>query len=322
MSAEKGKDFLMQRAEELKIREVDWSRYLEPGEESKIRDASTYHEQVRQSFLSPETADGLKLPWRKADQFHFRSGEMTIWTGYSGHKKSMILGQVMLSIMAQASVVCISSLEMKPHKSLKRMAHQFTGSGEPTMPMLDDMFDWFAGKLWFYDQVGTIDPKRMIAVSRYAITELGVEHMVIDSLMKCGIDEDDYNKQKWFVDELHTLAKDTDAHIHLVSHQKKPHDSREHEPGEKYGVHGSANITNQPENVLVVYWNKKKDELRLKGEWVDESDPDAYLICKKQREGEAEPLYKLWFDSPSLQFKSEYTSPRLGYSDWIANRWQ
>jgi len=306
--------------------EIDWKQYEIPqSEAAKIREASEYQEEVRKAFLGEEASKGLTLPWAKATDFRFRDGEMTLWTGYNGHKKSMMMGQVMLGLIAQYTTCCIASLEMKPWKSLKRLARQFVGVQEPAEPAQDDFFQWAQGSMWFYDQVGTVDPKRMIAVSRFAITELGIKHMVIDSLMKCGINEDDLNTQKWFVNELQTLAADTNAHIHLVAHQRKPPSGKDDEPGNRYGAAGSANLSNLVDNVLFVFWNKKKDELRAKGEQVDESQGDGYLICDKQREyngnGESEPGYKLFFDDRCLQFKGWKDAQKLGPDDWKMAKW-
>jgi twinkle protein len=150
----------------------------------------------------------------------------------------------------------------------------------------------------------------MIGVARYAITELGVNHFVIDSLMKCGIAEDDHTKQKWFVDELSTLAKDTGGHIHLVAHSKKPETGKETMPSTKYSVSGSGHITNMADNVLISLSQKEEGK-----------DYDQMLIVDKQRNGEAEPKYILNFDSDNLQFKSFSNSPRMNNEDWIENRW-
>lgn len=313
-----------QYADRLQIpHDVDWSLYELPMEEAaKLRDASEYREQVKQSFLLPEEKKGLRLPWKKADDLRFRDGEMTVWTGYNGHRKSMLIGQCALAWLSQGADVCIASLEMKPWKSLKRMTRQYVGVKEPAIPAQDEFFDWAEGHLRFYDQVGTVDPKRMIAVCRFAITELGINHMVIDSLMKCGIEEDDLNRQKWFVNELQTMAQDTNSHIHLVAHQRKPYDGKEHAPGEKYGVAGSGNITNLVDNVLNVHWNKKKEDLKNKGDEVDDNEGDAYLVCRKQREGESEPLYKLYFDERCIQFKGWKDAPKLSAEEWKGCQWQ
>jgi hypothetical protein len=48
--------------------------------------------------------------------------------------------------------------------------------------------------------------------------------------------------------------------------------------------------------------NKKKENMRNRGEQVDETQPDAYLMCEKQRNGEAQEWYGLYYHSNSQQF--------------------
>ncbi|MEX5606384.1 bifunctional DNA primase/helicase, partial [Pseudomonas syringae] len=71
---------------------------------------------------------------------------------------------------------------------------------------------------------GTVKAKMMLAVIRYCAEKLKVNHFVIDSLMKCGIGEDDYNGQKAFLDSLTSIARDTGIHLHLVAHSRKAKD--------------------------------------------------------------------------------------------------
>lgn len=292
-------------------RTVNFDNYLHPNEVAKVKDSTAYKQQVKDLFLLGEEQNGYKLPWNKANEFRFREAELTIWTGYNGHKKSMLQGFILLALIAQGAKGLIASLEMPPRKTLWRMCKQWTGTNEPTTPYIEKYFNWLHQKLWLYDQVGTVKAERMIAVARYAITELGVNQVAIDSLMKCGIGEDDYNKQKWFTDELATLAKDTGAHIHLVAHSRKPTDGKEGIPSTKYSVSGSGNITNMADNVIVCF--SQKD---------DTKNYDQMFIVEKQRNGDAEPRYVLHFDDQSLQFKPYPSAMRIQPEDWEVARWQ
>lgn len=303
--------YLDRRAEEMLIRQPDLSKWMSPDEAEKFQDASTFRDQVKQSFLDPGLDSGDALPWQKATGFRFRPGEMTIWTGYNGHKKSMVMGQVILGFLGQGSSACVASLEMKPVKSLKRLIRQYVGVDDPGTPYQDRFFDWATGKLWFYNHVGAAKPERMIGVARYAIAELGVQHVVIDSLMKCGIGGDDLDKQKWFVDQLHSVAHDHSAHVHLVAHSKKPQDGNESRPPTKYGTSGSADITNIPDNTLAVFCDK-----------AGKHEYDLLLMCEKQREGDDEPTYKLFFDSASLQAKPYEKASLMSAQDWELGRWR
>jgi twinkle protein len=48
--------------------------------------------------------------------------------------------------------------------------------------------------------------------------------------------------------------------------------------------------------------NKKKERSVEAGLIVDVAEPDAMLLCEKQRNGDYEPRLRLWFDRQSQQF--------------------
>lgn len=242
------------------------------------------------------------MPWQKTHNLiRFRHSELTIWNGINGHGKSNVLGQVILHLLSDRKA-CIASLEMKPVTTLSRMIRQALGSRSPTSNYITKFVDHADGKLWLYDQQGTVSAGKVIGVMYYAAEKLGVEHFVVDSLMKCGIGEDDYNGQKRFVDQLCACAKDTQMHVHLVTHAKKT-DNEYDTPG-KMSVKGSGSITDQADNVLTVWRNKKKEQKIAAGDTSDETAklPDELICCDKQRNGEYEGKIALWFDVESMRY--------------------
>ena len=146
---------------------------------------------------------------------------------------------------------------------------------------------------------------------RYCAVELGIQHIFIDSLMKCVAAEDDYNQQKYFVDELTSLARDHNVHIHLIHHLRKA-GSIEQMPS-KADIKGSGAITDQVDNVFLVYRNKKKEHDIQSGKDVDQNVFDAMLMCEKQRNGEAEDWYSLWYHKDSQQFLDRAGSIPMGW---------
>src|SRR5206468_8109497 len=154
--------------------------------------------------------------------------------------------------------------------------------------------------------------------------ELGVTHMVIDSLLKCGIAPDDYAGQKNFVDSLCSLARDTDLHIHLVHHARKS--EKESNVPDKFDLKGAGEITDLVDNVLIVHRNKAK-EADLRKELTPEkretvlAQADTVLICAKQRHYTWEGTVKLWFDPASLQFRDQI-SGGAGALDLDAGAWK
>lgn len=295
--------------------EIDFERYeKETDHKQKVKPAALWVEELIARIKSPVVLPRSVMPWRKTHQLvQFRPGEVTIWGGANGQGKSLVTGQIALSLCSQSEKVCIASFEMKPMKTLERMGRQwsgenpdhpaFRGHAEATARMIDlyEQFrDWTTGKLWLYDQQGTVTASQVCAVVRYCAKEKGITHFFVDSLMKCVADEDDYNGQKRLVDELTAIARDYSIHVHLVHHIKKPA-NEDHKPT-KYDYKGSGAITDQVDNVISVWRNKIKEKAREDGKTVSDGEPDALLICDKQRHGEWEGKIGLWFHKDSMQY--------------------
>jgi twinkle protein len=142
-----------------------------------------------------------------------------------------------------------------------------------------------------------------------------VTQFVIDSLMTCSIDTDDYNAQSRFVGALAKLAAETLGHVHVVAHSRKAksYGGGEDDPPGKMDVAGHANLTNRAFNGLTVWRNKAKTEaLHDALESGDREQiaranllHDAELICWKQRETGEEFSQRLWMHKASLQFWPE-----------------
>lgn len=300
--------------------EIDFSSYLRETEaRQRVKPAREYVAELVERLGRPVVHKGQALPWSKVGGlFRFRPGEVTLWAGVNGHGKSLMNGFVVLDLIAKRQKVCIASFEMKPHATLQRMLRQWTGySAEDefaSMPdaakELRDLYEQFNGladgRLWFYDQQGTVSSDQMISVARYCAKELGIKHIVIDSLMKCVRGADDYNGQKNFVDELTAIARDYETHIHLVHHIRKL--ENELKKPDKTDVKGAGEITDMVDNVLLV-WRNKADTMSRKL-----AEPDAALICCKQRHGEWEGGINLWFHKESQQFTEAAGMPAMNFS--------
>lgn len=309
---------------------LDLTAYLAATEpQQNVRQAGLYIEDWVRSLKSPQPDLSAKMPWSKTHPvFAFRPGEVTLWGGANGSGKSLITGQVALSLLGQKKKVCIASFEMKPRKTVERMARQFTGLNPLEIQrdaphemsafyaVMDDFRTYCKDSLWLYDQQGTVSPDTLLAVIRYCKDRLGVEHFFVDSLMKCVRGEDDYNGQKEFVDQLTSIARDLDMHIHLVHHIRKTDQSQ---IPTKYDMKGSGAITDQVDNVVVVWRNKPKENKRAEMRGMLPSDwgakPDAALRVDKQRNGEDEPLIRLWFDKRAMQYVGMEGQPPISYMD-------
>lgn len=296
----------------IKSQDIDVEKYLKNNDVSqKVRPVSDWLEEIKENYINPPVNDNATLPFPCTHgDFAFRLGEVTLYAGGNGGGKSLITGQIALHLIKQKRKCVVASFEMKPMSTIHRMLRQFAGefiddplTGDKAKYITDltKRFDDFAGdNLFIYDQQGSTTPEQTIAMARYCAVELGVEHIFIDSLMKVCNAEDNYNEQKYFVDELTALARDHNVHVHLIHHIRKLQ-SEEVQPG-KNDIKGSGAITDQVDNVLIMWRNKKKENQIRNGEQIEIDAPDAYLMCEKQRNGEAQEWYSLYYHSGSQQF--------------------
>ena len=155
-------------------------------------------------------------------------------------------------------------------------------------------------------ETGTARADTVLGMVKYCANELGISHVFIDSLMKCVKGEDDYSGQKSFIDELCAIAKDCDIHIHIVHHLRKP--AKEADLPDKHDTKGSGAITDQVDNLFMVWRNKpKEDAFKALGDRSNkQTEPDCYLLCRKQRNYEGstdgEPSISLWRHRDAGQF--------------------
>lgn len=291
--------------------EIDFSAYMADTDAlHKVKPAAFWEDDLNEEFLDQgQGATHPRMPWpRLAGKIALRPGEVSLWFGFNGHGKSLLLGQAVLSLCAQDQRCCVASFEMRPRKTLARMARQFCDAEQPAPREVRGFVQWAEGKLWLYDQTSTVDAERVYAVIRYAVDKLGVQHFVVDNLTKCVASDDDYAGQKAVVDKLTALAQGLGIHIHLVHHARKDRD--ETRPPRKMDALGASAITNLVDNVFIVWRNKAKYERNE----VDDMQPDAVLICDKQRHGTGwEGLQNLTYHHRSLQYVERGSSAmRMG----------
>ena len=317
--------------------DIDFSLYMrETDVQAKVKPAKSYLQGMKDRLLQKRHEVRIRLPWECArNDFHFRPGEVTVWAGQSGHGKSQITAQVALSLMAQGQKVLFASFELKPEVNLQRLAMMFIGQNpfspefqeDEGIQAVSDLYDEFIeateSKLFFYDHKGSIEGEKIVAMARYCAKEKGINHIIVDNLAKCIRNEDDYNGQKAFVDDMTLVAQDYGVHIHLVHHLKKP--PKETDRPDKSDVKGSGSIVDQPDNLFLVWRNKAKEderkEVRSEAMRKRQGDPDQLLLCKKQRNhdglGEGEPSILLWYHRDSGQYlESPNQSPRMFINPW------
>ena len=296
-----------QTLEDILITDKEVSGYMETrdvGEHLKIKRPSEYIDAVEQYF-STDLTGGIPLPFINTDKdFKVRMGEVSVVTGYSGHGKSAWLNQCILGLMKHEKTM-IASFEMLPKATLGRMCQQ-TGEAMPNYDYIKDFLGKLEHNMYLYDPEGETSTKKVLEVIYYCAEKLGVKIMVIDSLMKCGIGEDDLNGQKAFANKIAVACRDLDIHVFLVAHSKKTASDFEH--ARKFDVAGSANITNMVDNVFSVHRNKEREEAIMKGDTTNEImfTPPCMVYLVKQRHGKG--LEGRW--------EFDFHPDTFSYSEW------
>jgi twinkle protein len=300
---------------------VDFEQYDKSHpEHANVIPAHVFADVVVDYYDGNLSRRGLPLPWSKTHgKVSIRPGEVSVWAGINGSGKSLLLNQIIMQAMRNNETACIASMEMKPHVTMARMTRQACGA-IPREHYTRLFHQWLEGRLWLYDQQGVVDSKRILSVMRYCQQGLmqngkpvRIKHFVIDSLMKCGIDSDDYNRQKRFIDEICAHARDFGVHVHLVAHERKGESSRK--IGDKFSIKGASEIADQVDNVFIVWRNKDKEE-NAQVEFPDDDlqqQPDCVIRCDKQRHGEWEGKIALWYDKDSQQYVAYQNAPYIDF---------
>ena len=297
-----------QTLEDILITDKEVSGYMETrdtGEHRKIKTPKDYVDDVK-SYFNDDLTSGLALPFSNThNDFRVREGEVSLVTGYSGHGKSAWLNQCILGLMKHEKTM-IASFEMLPKATLGRMCQQ-TGEALPNSDYIKDFLGKLDNNLFLYDPEGETTSDKVIEVIYYCAEKLGVKLMVIDSLMKCGINEDDLNRQKKFLDDLAVASRDLNIHLFIVAHSRKTQSDYTH--ATKLDVAGSANITNLVDNVLSVHRNKEREEAVREDDTsnpiLDSAKCSVHLV--KQRHGKG----------VEAKWKFDFHPDTFSYSEWL-----
>lgn len=293
------------------VREQDYAEYDKVAEAQIIRPASDF---VRR--MLDEMAGVVERPRAIAMQFGvlggrfaLRPSEVTVWTGYAGHGKSMLLGETILTTMAQGERCLVISPEFAPQRVVERMVCQSAvreAIDDVPLSFAREWGRWAHSHLWLLEQRGLLTPDRVVGAIRYAYDQHGVSQVVIDSLMMCGIAEDDNERMRPFMDRLHSVAVQYGLHLHLVAHARKREDDSRIPA--LHDIKGVSTIGDMAENVVAVWRNKAK-----KPDEVDK--PDGILSVDKQRNGNWTGKVGLWFH-PSGRYTTKSGARPAAIEPW------
>jgi twinkle protein len=258
---------------------IDLSAFMDEDVIHRVKPAKAYQDRLIELITGGgEAGTQSPLPGMHG-KFEFRPSELTVWSGYKGHGKSIVISQFLESFITKGEKVFIISPEFPAHRVLHRMMVQGVGSSMCTAAIAIKWLDAIDGGLWVYDQQGSLKARDIPALCRYAVDRLGVNHILIDSLMKCGLAPDDYAGQKKLVDSVQQVAHKSKVHIHLVAHARKT--GNDEKIGGLHDIKGGSDIADLAENIIIVWRNKLKEMGGGKQE-----EPDCVVKVEAQRNGD------------------------------------
>lgn len=307
-------------------------RDAKPQDPEKLARAADLRQAIYDEFFGDRHAtEGFPLPWEMP--FHIRMGELSVFSGFAKHGKTVNLTHLVVDLCSRYDLRCgICSLEMAATKTLRNSIRQLTGRaapkneyGEPDMALFNRAIEWLNEHFYIYDAVGVAKLEDILSVFTYCAKRYGVNLFIIDSLMRLSVSEDDFEAQKNIMNRLSLWARELNVHLFLVAHSKKPTDKQREESyiPSQYDIKGSSAIPGIAHNVVVVFRNtlkeRKINEARNKRNFKEVNELqktyDAAFCVRNQREGQGErPLKLLWFDSEgSWQFRDKYEKPIINY---------
>jgi len=246
------------------------------------------------------TRVGQPFKWSKThSKIGLRPNELTIVTGVNGHGKSMFLNDIMVNHLIQnkqgtpygAEPWWVYSGEISTKRFLYRTIRQMLGQEQPPNERIVKAVEWLNGKLYLSRHVESVTYPSIVASIVDYYENYGCKYFLIDSFMKCGIREEDYQAQKLFLDALCNIKNSIPVHIFLVAHARKPPAQRHSQdkaqmepPPMKEDIRGIGTITDMADNVWSVWRNKNKEFYPH----LSPHEPDVKLFVLKQRNYEWE----------------------------------
>ena len=202
-------------------------------------------------------------------------GQVVVLTGKRGNGKSTFMSQLIVEALEQDYPVFVYSGELNDYHFKRWIDFQAAGPrhidknineyGDEIYNIPDDVVkkinDWYRGKAYIYDNsfipASKEEFEKLTDTIIKTIQQFGVKLICIDNLMTAmdvGMDQNLYQAQSKFVEELKNIAMTYEVVVILVAHPRK---SREGFTNDD--IAGSGDITNRVD-IIFSYERDEKDD--------------------------------------------------------------
>lgn len=239
----------------------------------------------------------------------FTMGQLSIWSGGNASAKSTFLNQLAIESINQGYKVAIYSGELTIKRLLGWIISQCAGKKymnynrqkdyyyvEPVVK--ERIIKWLNDKLYIYDNAKGNKANNVINGLRYCVNDKGIKVVIIDNLMSIDIgNENKYDLQSQFIQQLSNLAKELDIHIHFVCHPRKTVSFLR-----KTDISGTADLTNIADNVFIMHRTNNDFKIKTKEmfKW-SENHPiydysNVIEVCKNRDYGVEDAFIGMYYE--------------------------
>lgn len=262
-------------------------------------------DELRTRILRRNT-EGLRFPWGKVEEFVFAPKRSTLWSGATFSGKTQMLRQLMLHAARSGHKILFLSLEEEALEIRREFVYMAAHTRNPNPEFVDVFLHWSKNRIYLADTTDLITPEEALRIAVWCRRNIGVTHVVIDSLMRLDIGVADTDAQKAFGNLISRVVRDHDLHIHLVAHPRKTSEYRAEI--DLYDIRGAQDLAAQADNVITLHRNHDK---------LDVMGPSNVLTVWKQR-GEYNWIGNIGlnYHGVSRQFLASIGDDPMQFMDW------
>lgn len=302
---------------------VDVSKYVVRDERDYVSelgelDSRTYlatpmqlRDQVWGSISNPER--GLRMPWTDCDLVQFVPRRWSVWSGRSFSGKTQLLRMLMAHALAQGEHVMIASPEEDPWEWLRELVYLAAcRRTEISESFVDYCLETWEHSLRIFTPTGFIDPFKVLGAICYVAKLMGLNQVVIDSLMKLDIRKDDLDGQRQLANTLDRVVRQYNLHIHLVAHPAKDRTRRD-QLLDMDDIGGAHDIVSQSHSVIILErLNHSPAGKAMREKYGIADNVDSIFRVLKQR-GDLNLIgnVPLYYDRPSRQWRYNPSDPLI-----------
>ena len=334
-----------------------------PGEAQKlyVRPVDVGDELYRRRYGKDKGVHGLAMPEGAFGDFPFliRTRELTLLEAETKMGKSTMLSYIALHLANQGMKIVIDSREVHYIDTLNKLAMQLTGrqKGGELCPegeqqarenglglftcecsvckaerrSLHRTIEWLNPRVCINRTTG-IRHWREILDAFYELARAGWNFFALDSLMRLGIEDDDFTQQGMCVTAFAQFCIETNSAMWMINHRNKGTGDYRHKSGGSYKVAANAS------NICSVVKNEKKfeklasglDALRRKlitwedfansdagREWLPKWDAKFYVHDQRADGTRSNAARELWFLKRSGQYFEHRNRERPEPVNWL-----